>query len=150
MSQSAASRRRPILALMPLIWFAVMAYFFLTEATDMPDTDWFFALPHADKIGHFGLFAIFAATLLLAFKHLLHTSSKVMISITMLICLGWALGSEWLQHSTTQTRTGDWGDVLADLLGATAGCLAYFGLAPRLPAVLCALLLPELSPRQAD
>ena len=68
--------------------------------------------PGADKVVHAGLFALLASTSRLQFGG----HRRVLLAL-----VGYAAGSELAQAVLLPTRSGDVGDLVADLLGVAAG-----------------------------
>lgn len=77
-------------------------------------------LPYGDKIGHFVLFALWAASLLYAMPARVAAWRK-----TLLLCLAWAVVSE-LGQALTATRSAELADALADMAGASLAVYLYY------------------------
>ena len=98
-----------------VLWFAGSMWLLWRESTGSAPL-----FAHADKAGHFLLFAVQTALLRLA----LGTGHTRLI---LLLAAVWAAGSETGQVFLTVSRTGDPLDALADM----AGCVAVLAWARR-------------------
>jgi VanZ family protein len=87
------------------------------------------AIPYFDKVGHFGLFAVWA--ILLAAPALWRGQPlRQLMRPVLLCCVAWAVGSEVAQGLCTATRSAEVMDAVADTLGALTGVmLAAHGIA---------------------
>jgi VanZ family protein len=84
--------------------------------------DWF-ALFSPDKVAHFGAYGVFALLLsVLIFDH----SVKRAISRAILIAAAYGVGMEMLQAVSGTGRSFDYVDMVANLLGAMLGGLAFW------------------------
>lgn len=94
----------------------------LSSSEEMPKVD----LPYLDKIAHFcmygGLMGIYSFDTYRS--PLLHGSRKsiLLVGWVCAVCFGGIM--ELLQSFCTDTRSGDWFDFGANVLGATAGLIA--------------------------
>lgn len=102
--------------LVPRILFVLVmlgvSVLFLMQSPPNPEA---FRFPHADKIVHFGLFFVLAASLHIAFR------PKPWIAWTLLLFYGIAI--ELIQHYVPGRGADVW-DVVADM----AGVAAFYGL----------------------
>ena len=112
-----SGRRRPpwLIVLLPAYWVGV----FVLTHVPMPDTGDLF--PHADKIVHMAIYTGLAF-LLSAWSSLADRQTAVRI---FLICSTYAAIDE-LTQIPIPTRSGDWRDWLADVLGTTIGLAIWF------------------------
>ena len=113
------------------LWVAVIAGLLLIPGDSLPDLSWF----SLDKLGHFGLFLIWAW---LWARTLEPLSTPKVSALLVFVCL-WALGTEFLQAAFASGRSAEIADVLADVAGFTVGLWGYLRL--HLPRRLLGKLL---------
>ncbi len=83
-----------------------------------------FGIPNLDKIGHFGMYAIWTLLVFYAWKsNSGFTASKVMW-LTFLIGTVIGVGLEFLQNTMTLGRTLEIADMIANGLGSLSGALS--------------------------
>ena len=105
---------------------AVMAVIFLLshqQGDDLPPL-----FPHFDKIAHFLIYGLLAATLVGGFPPDLRRRRPWLVVVTVLLCLGYGLSDEYHQ-SFIPGREPSLVDVLFDVLGALAVSLVWLLLA---------------------
>lgn len=120
------SRRLPALArFLPAL--GVMALIFLLShqpADDLPSL-----FPHFDKIAHFSIYGLLAATLVGAFEPGLRRRRPwLVVLVTVLWCLTYGLSDEYHQQFVAG-RDPSLVDILFDVLGALAVTLVWCRLA---------------------
>ncbi|HEZ2349533.1 TPA: VanZ family protein [Neisseria meningitidis] len=103
-------------SLLSALWFAGGIYALLRPAETTPPP-----FPHFDKVAHLALF--FAQTWLLT-KAFRTESRPIPYRGLMVSALCFALFSECAQVLFTETRTGSFGDVLADMAGTVLALFA--------------------------
>ena len=83
-----------------------------------------FGIPHFDKIGHFGMYAVWAFLLHYAFrkKSVVTFSGAFWYSFIIISLIGITL--EFAQDTITQGRSFEYADMLANTFGAFAGSFA--------------------------
>lgn len=96
--------------LLALLWWGFSLYMLLKPASSEAAL-----IPHFDKIGHFGLFAVQSALLALAWPQ--QPWPRLLLALAL-----WVVLSETLQGVLTTDRSPELADALADILGA-AGAL---------------------------
>lgn len=118
-------RFRRLLPYLPaLAWWGVMVYLLWFKVGGPPSS-----IPHMDKIGHFGLFAVWAM-LLTAPAMWRGQPLRHLMPAVLCACLLWAAGSEVGQALFTTTRSAEVLDAVADMAGALTGVmLAAHGVA---------------------
>jgi len=95
----------------------------LLPGQNMPAIPDWFALFSPDKVAHFGAYGVFALLLsVLIFDH----SVKRAISRAILIAAAYGVGMEMLQAVSGTGRSFDYVDMVANLLGAMLGGLAFW------------------------
>ena len=104
------------------LWAAVL--FLLSALPRVPGVGW---LPGADKVAHFGLYAVMGA--LLAWGRV-RSGSGVAHAWPLSLGMLYALGDEWHQ-SFVPGRDPSVGDFIADVLGTAGGYLVLFLLLAR-------------------
>ncbi len=99
------------------IWTVVVLILLIVPATMVSSA----GVPHADKVAHFGVFAVLGLLWMAALRRPIPQRSLFVF------VGGVAFGilTEYLQASHTAGRQGELGDVLADTLGLVAGIFAY-------------------------
>ena len=102
-----------------VLWTAFIFYGLTKEPSGIPRFPWLLK-PGVDKIIHAILFAVEAGLLSLVFEK----SNEKKIG---LVILGWCFilggGLEVVQHVWIEGRSGDWLDLLADVVGGFVGLL---------------------------
>ena len=83
-----------------------------------------FGIPHFDKIGHFGMYAVWAFFLYYAFrkKSVVTFSNAFWYSFMIISLIGIIL--EFAQDTITQGRSFEYADMLANTFGAFVGSFA--------------------------
>ena len=122
----------------PVVWLGVINTLCLMPPQDLPVKE-FYAIPHFDKVVHFGMYFVLA---LLLIHPLQRRALKVALGVFLISFLvGGAI--EILQFAMAMQRTASWGDFLADMAGATAGWLLYFPLIRYIPFTKFFLTAPR-------
>lgn len=115
-------KRGRILLIRNIIWAVVIFVLCALPSEDIPDPH--LDIPHLDKVVHFGMFFILALLLCNELQYQTRfTWRKIYITT---VCIAFIYGGviELLQQYFFN-RSGDVLDLLADVLGAIAGCLVY-------------------------
>ena len=105
-----------------LLWAAVIFVLCVMPQEDIPDPG--FQIPYMDKIVHFGMY--FIASLLMAYpleRYCHWNLSEIGVLAVTFACLFG--GMIEIVQARYFARSGDWYDLLADVVGGAAGCLAY-------------------------
>lgn len=104
----------------PIAWLLIIFYGLFIPANNLP-TKPFLAIPHFDKIVHFGLFFVLCLLLFVPFKKLQknHLFLAPFISFLLSALL------EMVQHTVTSSRSSNIYDFLANTLGILAAFLFY-------------------------
>nr|WP_298994382.1 VanZ family protein [uncultured Allomuricauda sp.] len=86
------------------------------------------SIPYADKITHFGFYSGFVVLGCLSIweRKRERTTLKKTLIIMVFTATFYGMGIEALQYSLTENRMAEWGDVLANTLGAFIGGLAIW------------------------
>ena len=85
----------------------------------------FFDFPHFDKLVHFGMYFIFSFALFLDLKNNTRIQKKQILLIILLLTLFIGGSIEIIQNYFIPMRSGDWFDLLADLVGSLIFILFY-------------------------
>jgi VanZ family protein len=110
-----AAMRRLTAYLPALLWSILLAS--LAGATDLPESP---ALPHLDKLAHFGVYAVLGVLLGVGWlKGGRRPARGWLLAYALLLGL-----SDEVRHSRMAERTGEVGDWVADALGAATGLYA--------------------------
>jgi VanZ family protein len=104
----------------PLAWVAVIVFFSLIPADELPETP-LINIPYFDKLVHLGMYFFLAILLVNPLKTVKFPAFFFTVIFSVLL----GGGLELLQLYCTKNRTGDWYDLLADVLGTVAGLLIY-------------------------
>jgi len=80
----------------------------------------FFDFPHFDKLVHFGMFFIFSFALFLDLKNNTRIQKKQILLIILFLTLFIGGSIELIQNYFFPMRSGNWYDLLADLIGSFA------------------------------
>lgn len=113
---------RPSLIGANILWALIVFTLCALPGDSMPDTG--IRVPHLDKVVHFGMF--FITSLLLALP--LHLYARFRRWHILLLAVAFAFlygGALEILQDRFFGRSGDPGDLVADLVGAFAGCLCY-------------------------
>lgn len=105
-----------------ILWALVVFTLCVMPGDSVPDTG--IRIPHFDKVVHFGMF--FITSLLLALP--LHLYARFRRRHILLLAVVFAFlygGILEILQSRFFGRSGDFADLVADLVGAFAGCLCY-------------------------
>ncbi len=116
-------RKKPrFLLLRNIIWAIVIFILCAMPSESIPDPH--LNIPHVDKVVHFGMFFILALLVCNELEYQTRLSLRK-IYITA-VCIAFVYGGiiELLQQYCFN-RSGDVADLLADVVGAIAGCLIY-------------------------
>lgn len=115
-------KKTTILLIRNIIWAIVIFVLCAMPSDSIPNPH--LNIPHLDKAVHFGMFFIMA--LLLCNELQYQTSMNLRKIYLTTVCIALVYGGviELLQHYFFG-RSGDMLDLLADVLGAIIGCLAY-------------------------
>lgn len=116
------SSRRILIIGINLLWTAIIFVLCAMPSEDIPDPR--FNFPHIDKVVHFGMY--FVSSLLMRYP--LERYDHLRRVHIWMITIGFAFvfgGAVELLQARFFGRSGDWNDLLADVLGGAAGCLAY-------------------------
>lgn len=116
------SERKKWLLVRMLVWALVIFVLCAMPSEDIPNPSW--DIPHLDKLVHFGMFFVMAVLFCseLKFSTNLTQSKIIVINVIFTFIYGGAI--EVLQQHVFQ-RSGDVADLLADIVGATVGCVCY-------------------------
>ncbi|MEO9512723.1 MAG: VanZ family protein [Flavobacteriaceae bacterium] len=80
-------------------------------------------IPYADKITHFTFYFVFALLACLFLRE--RTGGKIKLStaltISVLLAIGYGIFIEVLQYTITEDRMAEFGDILANTIGAFLG-----------------------------
>jgi VanZ family protein len=109
-----------------LIWTVIIMVLISIPGSTFPRTS-LFHIPHFDKLVHAGIFAVF--TLLVNYGMYMQDDSffkrnHYTISLSAGVIFG--VLTEWFQLHYVPGRSGEWPDLLADLLGAVAGMGLFY------------------------
>lgn len=122
----------------PILWLVVITTLCLMPPQDLPVQE-FYAIPHFDKVVHFGMYFVLA---LLLIHPLQRRALKVALGVFLISFLvGGAI--EILQFAMAIQRSASWGDFIADMAGAAAGWLLYSPLIRTLPFTKFFLAAPR-------
>jgi VanZ family protein len=98
----------------PIAWLLIICYGLFIPADSLP-MDPFMAIPHFDKLVHFGLFFVFCLLLFVPFKK----SRSNHLILAPLIALVLSTILETAQHTLSSSRSSN----IYDLLANTAGII---------------------------
>lgn len=114
--------RKQTLLLRNIIWALVIFILCAMPSESVPDPH--LNIPHLDKVVHFGMFFIMAIFLCSELHYQTRLRINTIFWITVVFSFIYGGLIEILQATYFQ-RGGEWGDLLADVLGAIVGCLLY-------------------------
>ena len=110
------------LLLRNIIWAIIIFILCTMPGDSLPNPN--FTIPYLDKIVHFGMFFIMAIFLCSELNYQTPLRGCHIYLITSSVCFAYGGIIELLQHQFFH-RSGEWWDLVADLLGAAMGCLFY-------------------------
>ncbi len=112
--------------LLPVIlWSLVILWLISIPGSNIPKTP-LLAIPHFDKLVHFGIFAVFAFLLIYGLnKQSTAFCQKYQYTIALLAGVIYSAGTELLQHIYISSRSGEFWDFLANLAGCVVGLLVF-------------------------
>lgn len=113
---------RPFLIGANIVWALIVFTLCVLPGDNIPDTG--IRIPHFDKVVHFGMF--FITSVLLALP--LHLYARLRRRHILLLAVVFAFlygGAIELLQDRFFGRSGDFADLVADLVGAFAGCFFY-------------------------
>lgn len=123
--------------LLPVIlWSLVILWVISIPGNNIPKTP-FLAIPHFDKLVHFGIFAVFAFLLNYGLsKQSSVFCQKYQYTIALLIGVIYSAATELLQYIFISVRTGEFWDFMANTIGCMLGVLVFKHGKKYLPAFL--------------
>ena len=104
----------------PIIWLTIIFYGLFIPSSSLPKKP-FFAIPHFDKMVHFGLFFIFCLLLFVPFKKL---KTKYML-VAPLVAIILSAILETTQHIISPTRSSNFFDFMAITTGILASIIVF-------------------------
>jgi VanZ family protein len=104
-----------------IIWLAFIAVLSLIPGDDIPHRG-LFGIPHLDKVVHMGMYCILAFLLAHTYQAAGKISRKTWI-LLFCVCFGGLM--ELLQATVALNRSGNWIDIIANLIGAAGGLLFF-------------------------
>lgn len=107
--------------MLAIIWLLIISVLFFLPGSSLPKEPPFGIL-HFDKYVHFGFFALLIFLWRFYFGNALRYTYLLLV-----MALFYGLGVEVVQHNFIANRTFDLGDVIADMAGAVAGILFWWG-----------------------
>lgn len=116
------SSKRTLILGINLLWTIIIFVLCVMPSDDLPNPR--FNFPHIDKVVHFGMYFVSSLLMMYPLERYRHFSRAHIWCIA----IGFAFlfgGAVELLQARYFGRSGDWYDLLADVLGGTAGCLAY-------------------------
>ncbi len=104
----------------PIVWLLIICYGLFVPASNLPKKP-FLAIPHFDKLVHFGLFFIFCLLLFVPFKkmkmnHLIYAPLTSLVLSAVL---------ETGQHIISSSRSSNFYDFLANTAGVLTSVLFF-------------------------
>jgi VanZ family protein len=114
-------------SLIPAIgWFIISVILLTLPGTAFPQEDWLDKI-WFDKWVHIGMFSIMVALWCIGWRYLKKNVpagkfKPIFIRIGM-ICLGYGIAMEFVQHYFIPYRSFDVGDIIADVVGCAAGAV---------------------------
>lgn len=109
-----------------IIWTLVTMVLISIPGSAFPSTS-LFKIPHFDKLVHLGIFAVFA--LLANYGLYMQRDfffSRYHYTISLVSGVIFGVITEWFQLHYVPGRSGEWPDLLADVLGSLAGMVMFY------------------------
>ncbi len=104
----------------PITWLLIIFYGLFIPAENLPKKP-FLAIPHFDKVVHFGLFFVFCLLLFVPFKKL----QKNYLVLAPLVAFILSAVLETIQHLVSSSRSSNLYDFIANTLGIITAVLVY-------------------------
>lgn len=114
-----SSKLRHFLILANGLWGVIIFILCAMPGDDLPDPHW--NIPHLDKVVHFGMYFVLAILLVFLLEGYNRLKKSQIYLIAILVALAYGGGIEILQANFFN-RSGDIWDLIADGIGAMAGC----------------------------
>jgi len=109
-----------------LVWLSIILLLLSMPASNMPKTP-FLNIPHFDKLVHIFLFAVFTVLLNYGFfKQKNVEFHRCHYTISLLTGVLSGIGTEVIQMYMATGRSGDFGDLLADIAGCLTGWVFFW------------------------
>lgn len=107
-----------------ILWAIIIFILCSIPGDDLPKTS-MVNIPHLDKIVHFGMFFIMGIFLIaeLRYQTKFKKATRVSIALSLIAIYGGLI--EYLQQNFFTNRSGDFVDLLADILGGILAVLLY-------------------------
>ena len=106
-----------------LLWCIVILILCSLPGDDLPKLG--FQIPHIDKIVHFGLFYVLSILLCAELKFQTKLSFRNIAIVSVIIVGVYGATIELLQHYVFVSRSGDYVDLLFDILGGIVGVVTF-------------------------
>lgn len=113
-------KKKYVLLILSIVWAIVIFVLCTIPSGDMPEV----RIPHLDKIAHFGIFFVQSVLLSLLFDFHSRKSYFQIILLSTLLAFVYGGLIEILQ-SKFFNRSGDFYDLIADVLGGFTGAMIY-------------------------
>lgn len=124
-SQMSSVANSPIIRWLPsLLWGLVI--FVLSLMPGGQGNMLLFGIPHFDKVGHFGMYAIWAFLIFMALSGYPLISPKKVFRISVLLGAATGVALEYGQYFMHQGRSFELADMIANAFGALVGALSGF------------------------
>lgn len=104
----------------PIIWLTIIFYGLFIPSSSLPKKP-FMAIPHFDKMVHFGLFFVFCLLLFVPFKKL---KTNYMLTAPLIAIILSAI-LEITQHIISPTRSSNFFDFMANTTGILASVIVF-------------------------
>lgn len=113
-----------------LFWAFVILFLSAFPGDQLPDEGFFSRIPYFDKFVHAIMYGVFSALLCIGFKkqggeNILLWATK---SLALLIAGGYGMAMEWMQYGFFHERSYEYGDMIANWVGAALGVLLFIGI----------------------
>lgn len=107
-----------------VIWLVISAILLMLPGSAFPAITWLTKV-HFDKIVHVVMFTILVWLFCRAifYNNIVNPKSLLLFLFVFLLSVFYGLLMEYLQGTFAAYRSFDWGDVVADIIGGTAGYL---------------------------
>jgi len=107
-----------------IIWAAIIFILCAVPGDELPKTN-AIHIPHFDKIVHFGMFFIMGIFLMAEFRIQTKLKRNTILIISLLLIGIYGGAIEFLQQNYFVNRSGDYMDLLADILGGITAIILY-------------------------
>jgi len=119
------SRLRKVARLIPVgIWFVLVTYLSLVSGRYLRSS-WLSSIPYQDKVIHMGVYFVAAVLMMYGIGGRGGRTFLTGVVYTLIFCIMWGGMLEYLQDVMSRGRHFDIFDIIANIIGALLGVVAF-------------------------